>query len=170
VLAPTDAMRYSPGSLLLVVSPSAQLRRRFVERLVSDKSMLLTLDKVRGLLAGRVPEEEVEARADELLKAAAGKRLAAGDTVVVALETLTAEEREPLLRLAAASRRPRHLIMLEAPRSEIADEDVPAVNALRTALDTGALGEEGVQTVMRLSGGAIGELKRLVFRPPPKDD
>ncbi len=37
-------------------------------------------------------------------------------------------------------------------------------------LDAGELGEEGIQTVMRLGGTTITELKRIVFRPAPKDD
>ena len=47
---------------------------------------------------------------------------------------------------------------------------VPALNELRRALDAGELGNEGFQTALRLGGGSIGELKRIVFRPPPRDD
>ena len=170
VLPPTDAMRYSPGSLLLVASGSAPLRTAFTERLITDRSSLLSLAKIRGLLEGRLPAEEIEAKAAELLAATAAKRLAAGDTVVIALETLSREEREPLVRLAHGNRRPRHLIFLEAPRDKVADEDADAVNELRQAVNTASLGEEGIQTAMRLSGATIGQLKRIAFRPAPKDD
>jgi len=34
----------------------------------------------------------------------------------------------------------------------------------------GELGEEGFQTALRLGGGSVNELKRILFRPPPKDD
>src|SRR5437588_844252 len=54
VLAPADRLRYSPGSLLIVVSASAADRDSFVERLIEDRAALLSLDKVRALLAGRV--------------------------------------------------------------------------------------------------------------------
>src|SRR5437868_9798626 len=54
VLAPADRLRYSPGSLLIIVSASAAERDRFTERLIEDRASLLSLDKVRGLLAGRV--------------------------------------------------------------------------------------------------------------------
>ena len=170
VLRPTDRMRYSPGSLVVIVSGSKDERDRFVARVVEDRGAVLSLDKVRALLAGRVAEEELEEKAAELLAAAAQKRLAAGESVVLAADGTGAAERERFVRLAAASRRPRHLVLLEAPRDQISDEDLPALNELRKALDNGALGEEGFQTALRLGGGATGELKRIVFRPPPRDD
>src|SRR3984893_18136551 len=66
VLRPADRLRYSPGSLLVVVSASAPERDRFLERLVEDRATLLSLEKVRSLLAGRVADDEVEPRAQEL--------------------------------------------------------------------------------------------------------
>ena len=44
------------------------------------------------------------------------------------------------------------------------------LNELRRAVDAGEVGSEGFQTAMRLGGGTIAELKRIVFRPAPKDD
>src|SRR5438105_5687728 len=60
VLRPADRLRYSPGSLLIVVSASSSERDRFLERLIEDRASLLSLEKVRGLLAGRVAAEELE--------------------------------------------------------------------------------------------------------------
>jgi len=170
VLKPSDRMRYSPGSLLLLVSASASERDRFAQRLITDRSALLSLDKVRGLLAGRVPEEEVETRAGELLHAALLKRLDAGETVVVAMEGLDGAAREPYVRAAARLRRPRHIILLETGRDQVSDEDRPALNDLRRRLDAGELGAEGIQTALRLNGTSIAELKRIVFSPPPRDE
>ncbi len=170
VLKPSDRMRYSPGSLLLLVSASASERDRFAQRLITDRSALLSLDKVRGLLAGRVPEEEVETRAGELLHAALLKRLDAGETVVVAMEGLDGAAREPYVRAAARLRRPRHVILLETGRDQVSDEDRPALNDLRRRLDAGELGAEGIQTALRLNGASISELKRIVFSPPPRDE
>ncbi|MGB2711480.1 MAG: hypothetical protein WBC33_08170 [Conexibacter sp.] len=170
ILAPSDRLRYSPGSLLIVASPSAAERDRFVARVVEDRSALLSLDKVRGLLKGRVPAEQTEARAAELLVAAVSKRLTAGDTVVLGADGLGAEAREPYVRLAAAARRPRHLILLEAGRDEAAEEQRVALDELRRALVAGELGAEGIQTALRLSGGAVAETKRILFRPPPRDE
>lgn len=170
VLKPSDRMRYSPGSLLLLVSASASERDRFAQRLITDRSALLSLDKVRGLLAGRVPEEEVETRAGELLHAALLKRLDAGETVVVATEGLDGAAREPYVRAAARLRRPRHIILLETGRDQVSDEDRPALNDLRRRLDAGELGAEGIQTALRLNGASISELKRIVFSPPPRDE
>lgn len=170
LLAPTDRLRYSPGSLLLVAGASAEERNSFVNRLIEDRACLLSLDKVRGLLAGRVGEEELDARAEELLRAAVAKRLENRETVVLAAESLDAEEREPFVRMAAALKRPRHLILLETAREQVREEDLAALNELRRALDAGELGNEGFQTALRLGGGTAGEVKRILFRPPPRED
>jgi hypothetical protein len=170
VLAPVDRMRYSPGSLLVVVSSSEQLRDRFTARVFEEKGLVLAPSALRRLIAGRVPDEQLEAKAGELLMATVGKRLEAGESVVVALDGLSAEERDPIVRAAAALRRPRHLVLLEAARDEVAEEDRGPLNELRRALDAGELGSEGFQTAMRLGGGTIDELKKIVFRPAPKED
>jgi hypothetical protein len=167
VLRPSDRLRYSPGSLLVVVSADAGQRDRFVERLVEDRSALLSRAKVRRLLAGRVPEEEIDARATELLDAAIAKRLAAGETVVVPAETLDPAERERYVRLAATAERPRHIILIDAQAS---DEDRAALTDLRRRLMAGELGGEGFHTALRLSGPAVSEVKKLLFRPAPRDE
>lgn len=170
VLAPADRLRYSPGSLLVIVCASAAERDGFAQRVISDRASQLSLGKVRGLLAGRVAEEEVEARAAELLEAAVLKRLEAGATVVIAADGVGADERERYVRMAAGFKRPRHLILLETGRDQVQEEDRPALNELRRALDAGELGEEGFQTALRLGGGSVAELKRIVFRPAPPEE
>lgn len=170
VLAPIDRLRYSPGSLLIVVSASAPERDGFVQRLIEDRASVLSLAKVRALLRGKVADEQLEQRAGELLGAAVAKRLQNKDTVVLVAEGLSAEEREPFVRLAVAQRRPRHVILLETSREQVAEEELPTLNALRRALDAGELGEEGFQTALRLGGGTASEVKRILFRPPPKEE
>jgi hypothetical protein len=170
VLTPSDRLRYSPGSLLVIVSASAELRDRFANGLITEKAALLTMGKVRALLAGRVPEGVVEEKAAELLQAAVLKRLKAGETVVIVPESLDPTEREPFLRAAAASRRPRHLMLLETPKDDVDEEDRLPLNDLRRALDSGETGQEGFQTAIRLSGGALQELKAILFRPAPVED
>ncbi len=171
ILPPTDRMRYSPGSLLVIVSGSESAREKFADRLIDDRASLLSLAKVRGLLAGRVEEAVLEERAVQLLDAAINKRLAVSETVVVVADSVDPAERERYIRLAFAVKRPRHLIFLEAGKDEVADDDAALVNDLRRSFDAGAVGEEGFQTAMRLGGATIPELKRIVFRPPPpKDD
>lgn len=166
-LAPTDHMRYTPGSLLLVVSASQVERGRFLDRLIEDKASVLSLDKVRALLAGRVDEEQVEEKAAELLQAAIKRRLTAGDTTVVGLDTLAPEEREPVLRLATELKRPRHVIFID---TKVSGEDRVEHDALRKGLEAGDLGAEGVQTAMRLGGSSITDLRKIVFRRAPKQD
>src|SRR5215468_8476595 len=51
ILHPTDRMRYSPGSLVVLVSASAADRDRFAQRVLEDKSALFSMDKVRAVLA-----------------------------------------------------------------------------------------------------------------------
>ncbi|HEV3001452.1 MAG TPA: hypothetical protein VGW75_11995 [Solirubrobacteraceae bacterium] len=170
VLQPADRLRYSPGSLVVVVSGSEDDADRLAQRVFEERGAVLSTVKVRALLAGKVAEEEIDAKAEALLAAAAAKRLQAGDSTVVAGKFLDAAEREPLVRLAASLRRPRHVILLETGREQTGDEDRPKLNELRRALDIGELGSEGFQTALRLGGGAVAELKRIVFRPPPRDD
>lgn len=171
VLSPTDRLRYSPGSLVMVVSPSKAERDRFTRRtLIEDQAAVLSLDKVRALLRGRVPAEEVEARAAQLLDAAATKRFEAGESVVIAADGLGPDEQDHWARLAHRFRRPRHLILIEVGRDQVADDDRQPLNDLRKALEAGELGDAGFHTALRLSGPTIGELKRIVFRQAPKDE
>jgi hypothetical protein len=170
VLTPADRLRYSPGSLLVVAGASRADVDAFLGRLVEDRAAVLSPSKVRGVLDGRVPEEELEERAGQLLQAAVTKRLQARQTVVLAVDDLRAEAREPFVRLAASLARPRHLILLETNRENVSEEDLGPLNELRRALDAGELGAEGFQTALRLGGGSAAEVKRILFRPPPKED
>ena len=154
----------------MVVSASVAERDSFLERLIEDRASLLSLDKVRDLLAGRVAAEEVEPRAQELLGAAVRKRLESRETVVLGADGLATEEREVFVRMAAELKRPRHLILLETARDQVSEEDLAPLNELRRALDAGELGAEGFQTALRLGGGSAAEVKRILFRPPPRDD
>jgi hypothetical protein len=171
VLRPTEELRYSPGSLLIVVSPSKRDRDAFIKRTVIEaQSAVLSLDRVRALLDGKVAADQLEEQAARLLDAAVAKRAGEEQTVVLAADSLDAGERERAVRIAARTRRPRHLILLEASNDEVTDEDRPALNALRKALDTGALGAEGFHTALRLGGSSASEVKRILFRPEPRDD
>ena len=170
VLRPSDAIRYSPGSLLLVVSGSEADREQFAQRVIEQQGAILTTGKVRSLLAGRVPEEEMDARAAQLLEAAAAKRLEAKESTVVVTGGLAPAERERFARIAAKAGRPRHLILIEAGRDDVAEDDRGDLNELRRRLDAGELGAEGFDTALRLGGATISELKRIVFRPAPRDD
>jgi len=170
VLAPTDRMRYSPGSLVLIAAGDRTLRDRFTARVIEEQSAILSLDKVRTLLQGRVAADELEAKAQALLDAAATKRFVAGQSVVIPLEGLTPEERERYVRLAHAHRRARHLVLVEAGKDSVAEDDRAALTELRNALDAGELGLEGFMTSLRVGGRMVDELKRIVFAPPPSDD
>ena len=72
--------------------------------------------------------------------------------------------------MAAAAKRPRHLILLEVARADVPEEDRAALNELRRRLDAGELGAEGFQTAVRVGGQSVSELKRIVFEYPPRDD
>lgn len=170
VLTPSDRMRYSPGSLVVILGADASEPLRFADRVVQERGAVLAPARVRQLLEGRVPAAEIEQRGNELLTAAVRKRLQAGETVVLPLEGFDPDERERFIRLAHGLRRPRHLVMLEAPRDQVRDDERPALDELRREFDAGELGREGFQTALRLGGNALSELKRIVFAPPPRDD
>ena len=170
VLSPTHQLRYSPGSLLMVASASTDEREAFAQRLIDNKASVLSLEKVRALMAGRVPDEQIDAKAPELLQAAAAKRLEAGEHVVLVGAWLDPEERARYARLAAQFRRPRHLILIETKTDRVADDDRAPLNELRKLLDAGELGGEGFHTALRLGGGTASEVRRILFQPEPKDD
>ena len=163
-------MRYSPGSLVVIVCADRDLRDRFVQRVIDEQSAVLSLDKVRALLEGKLPADQVEEKAMALMDAAASKRFASGQTVVIPLEGLGADEREHYVRLAAAHRRARHVVLVEASKDAVAEDDRAILTELRTALDAGEMGQEGFMTSLRLGGRVIDELKKIVFAPPPSDD
>lgn len=167
VLKVSDRMRYTPGSLVVIVSASQQDRERFVERVFEEKNAVLSPVRVRALLAQKVGADELEERTQQLLDAAIAKRIANGDSVVVPVEGLESADRERLARVAHAKRRPRHVIFLDTGGSE---EERPVLNELRNRLESGDLGAEGFQTALRLSPGALADVKRIVFRQPPRDD
>lgn len=170
LLRPSDRLRYSPGSLLILIGPQAAKPQAFAERVLEDRGAILAASKIRELIAGRVPAEELDARTRQLLEVTVGKRLQAGNSVVVPLDDFEFEPRDRLVRLAHAQRRPRHMILLEAPREQVQDDERPALDELRRTLDAGDLGQQGFQTALRLGGNALTELKRIVFQPPPRED
>jgi len=170
VLRPSDRLRYSPGSLLVVVGAAGSEPDRFLERVLEERGVALSLRKVRTLLAGRVAEDEIEDRSRDLLDAAVLNRIQASQTVVVAIEGFDPAERERYVRMAHAERRPRHLILLETSRDHVQDEERAGLYELRRALDAGELGSEGFQTALRLGGNTLAEVKRIVFQRPPRDD
>lgn len=169
-LKPSDRMRYSPGSLVVVVSASPADRDRFVDRVIEEKGAVLGLNKLKAMVAGKVDEAQLDATAKQLLDATIAKRLEKGEAVVLPTTSLDPAEREPYVRLAHKFRRPRHLILIETAKDKVAEEDTAILNELRRQLDAGELGAEGFQTAMRLGGSSMTELKRIVFRPAPRDD
>ena len=170
VLRPTDRMRYSPGSLVIITGPAAVDVDQFAERVLQERGVLLSLARVRTLLQGRVGDDEIDERASELLNAAVAKRLAARQSVVIPMDGLDPWEREPFVRAAHSERRPRHLILVDGSPDQVTDDERPVLDELRRRLDGGEVGDEGFQTAMRLSGQTRDELKRIVFARPPADD
>jgi predicted kinase len=170
LLRPSHRLRYSPGSMLMIVGPVASRPDMFAERVLEERGVALSMTKVRTLLTGRVPEDSIETKAQELLEAAVLKRILANESVVVIPGTLQAADRDRYVRIAHGHRRPRHLIMLEAPRAEVREDERAALDELRRALDANELGLEGFRTALRLGGNALTELKRIVFQPPPRED
>ena len=90
--------------------------------------------------------------------------LSTSDTLDVAIE-----ERADMVGFVFFPPSPRHL-SLETARDLVSEEDLAPLNELRRALDAGELGAEGFQTVLRLGGGSAAEVKRILFRPPPREE
>ncbi len=170
VLKPSEELMYSPGSLVVVASSDPAEAEAFVGRLVQNRGAVFSMNKVRSLLEGRVPTEELDERAAELLLNAVTKRLEASETVVLVAETLAPEEREPFLRLATTAGRPRHIVLFEPTGVDLDEDGKAALSDLRRRLTAGELGQEGFQTSLRLAGSTIGEVKRLDFQRPARDD
>jgi hypothetical protein len=170
VLKPSEELLYSPGSLLVIVSSSPSDAEAFVNRLVQNKGAVMSATKVRGLLQGRVPDAELDERTDELLANAVAKRIESSETVVLLAQTLSPEEREPFVRMAATAGRPRHIMLFEPAGVELGDEDKAVLTDLRRRLTAAELGDEGFQTSLRLAGSSIGEVKRLDFQRPARDE
>lgn len=170
VLRPSDRLRYSPGSLVLIVGAAATEPDSFAQRVVEERGIVFSIPKIRALLAGKVADDQIDVKARELLDAAVQKRLQSSQTVVLAIDNFDPEERERYVRLAHGQRRPRHLILLETARDQVQDDERAGLDALRRALDANELGQEGFATSLRLGGAAVTELKRIVFQSPPRDD
>jgi predicted kinase len=169
LLRPSDRLRYSPGSLLFVTGSHAAGLDRFLGRVIEEKGIVFTPAKVRALLTGRVPEDQIDAKTDELLRAAVAKRMQGGESAVVAVETADPAMRRRFVELAHAHRRPRHLLMVETPTDQITDDERPVLDDLRRTLTAGELGAEGFHTSIRVAGNTLAELKKIVFRPAPAD-
>src|SRR5580704_1885978 len=58
VLAPAHRLRYSPGSLLVIVGPEAAEPARFADRVVEERGAVVGPARVRALLTGRIAESE----------------------------------------------------------------------------------------------------------------
>jgi hypothetical protein len=167
VLKPSDRLRYTPGSLVLVASPDRDQAERYLTGVLEDRSALLSTAKVRRLLEGRVDADKLDDQAATVLESAVLKRLNGGDAVVLILDGFEAEERDYWLRKAAPLRRPRHLVLLDGSAG---DEDKGPLGDLRNKLMAGELGDEGFHTAIRLGGSAAAEVNRLLFRAPPRDE
>ena len=167
VLSPVFRMRYNPGSLLVVACADPALRANFLTRVIEEQSTIFSLEKVRALLAGKVAEDELDAKAQTLLDAAVAKRFAAGHVGRRPARRPRPEERERYVRLAAAHRRARHLVLVEAGKDSVAEEDRAPLTELRNRLDAGELGQEGFMTSLRLGGRTSRSSRRSSSRRRP---
>jgi predicted kinase len=117
----------------LVIGAAASEPERFAERVVEERGAVLSVERVRALLAGRVAADEVETRSRELLDATILKRLKAAQGIVIANPRFEPAERERLVRLAHGAKRPRHLILIETSRDQVNGDERPGLDELRRA-------------------------------------
>ena len=155
----------------MVVSASKVDSDAFIERVIEAKNAILSLDKVRALLAGRVKPDEMEARAQELLDTAVAKRLGADESVVLGADSPGRRRARALCaaRRARARPAPPHPPLrsraTRSPRrtsrrsTRCARRSMPATSAPRASTRRCAS-----------AAGPAAEVKRIVFRPEPRDD
>ena len=150
VLAPTDRIRYAPGSLVIVLSADEATREAFCARVLEDTNVLLPA-------AGRAgsPRSSSTTRP---VSCSTPRRPSGSQPArpwLIALDGFDAAEwgstsASPTATAARAT----------SCSSRSAQSKVPgrgaraAVDALRTALDAGELGQEGFVTSLRLGGAA----------------
>jgi hypothetical protein len=61
-------------------------------------------------------------------------------------------------------------VLFEPAGVDLDEDGKAALSDLRRRLTAGELGQEGFQTSLRLAGSTIGEVKRLDFQRPSRDD
>ena len=150
VLAPTDRLRYSPGSLLVVLGASHAERDAFLARLIEDRAVAaVAWEGARPARRAGWPRRRSRSapRSSCARRSPSGSRAARRSCSPSTASAPT--EREPYVRIAAALKRPRHLILLETSRDQVSEEDLAPLNELRRVLDAGELGAEGFQTALR---------------------
>jgi protein phosphatase len=131
---------------------------------------------MRALISGREDALEVSSQAFALLYAVAGRRLAAGRTVVVDSCALSPQAREDLAALAQDHKVSAHLLLLEGSRQlclegqRVRDRKVPVEavehhlaqqDELIKSIERRALGAEGFSSVIRLGRRAASAVERI---------
>jgi len=172
-LNPSNRLGYAPSSVIVLSGAAGAGKTTFAERLFDKGSVaVLSLDKIRRMIAAPAGSEEAQAQALSLIGQVAAQRLRAGQSVVIDGRALTPEERRGLVLIAQRARRPAHLIFLEASREQLiesgvaeedAERDLPLALELRRAIEQDRLGEEGFATVLTLTRRAADQVKQIGF-------
>ncbi len=172
-LNPSTRLGYSPSSVIVLAGPSRVGKTTFADRLFDKGSVaVLSLEKIRRMIAGAGDEAQARAQAVSLVSQVAHQRLRAGQSVVLDGDALDPDERRALVLIAQQARRPAHLIFLEGSREQLeasgADEatlerDLPLATELRRAVEQDRLGEEGFATVLTLTRRAADQVKQIGF-------
>jgi len=163
VLHAATELHYAPRSILLISGAELEVRRHLLQRLFPAE-LVISAERIEALVKGKVSEERLPATVSHLMRQAAANRLAAGRPTVVATETLTEAERKNFTTLAEESKRGAHLIILDAGRQAVADEDAfSALQALRALARDGEVGVEGFRTVLVLGRADVDALRSITF-------
>ena len=171
VLRPADRLRYSPGSLLIVSGASVEeldALPRAARRGPRGGDVAAQGQGAAGRARGGGGARASGPASCSPPRSRNGSR--AGRRSCSRPQGSPPRSASPSCGSPRAERRPRHLILLETARENVAEDDLAPLNELRRALDAGELGNEGIQTALRLGGGSAAEVKRILFRPPPRDD
>jgi predicted kinase len=150
-------------ALVLLVGASGSGKTSLAARLLSTDAVLSS-DALRGVVSGDPANQAASGPAFRILHAQAARRLADGRLTVIDATNIAAAARRPLLRLAAAHRRPAIALVLDLPAATCLERNaaragrvVPEAAVrrqladLRRALDRGDLDDEGFERVVVLT-------------------
>lgn len=166
VLSPAAELYYAPRSLLVVCSATPEIRLKFLQRFFSAQQ-IISQRRIEAFLGGSVDSKDLGAAAKQLMHAAISRRLQAGQSTVIAPLELFVDEREDLTKIAHQYKRTAHLIVLDAGRQAVGDENLFAqLAALRAAARSGEVGSEGFRTALVLGRADVDRLQAVFFIDP----
>jgi predicted kinase len=162
VLSAGDTLSFPAGGLVVFTGADPVTLHRLVGRLL-PRPAVLSHDQLARAVAAKVPAEKVAAITLQLMTKAVSERVAEGKAVVIETTDLTSELRTALAALADR-RAGSHLVLLDAGRKAVADEErFEALRAVAAQARSGEIGSEGFSTVVVLGRSDLDKVTEVEF-------